>query len=145
MVRIHDITTDTENPPPFVALHALRLTTFNGPEYAGEKVARIQKTAYPDIKPHIVAEAPAVAFDRALKAARDMGWHIAASAAAEGRIEATATTRWLRFKDDVVVRVSPHGEGSRIDVRSKSRIGRSDFGANAKRIRDYFRKLDETA
>jgi uncharacterized protein (DUF1499 family) len=145
MVRIHDITTDTEDPPQFVALHALRLTTFNGPEYAGEKVASIQKAAYPDIKPHPVDAMPAQAFERALKAARDMGWLIVASVPEEGRIEATATTRWLRFRDDVVVRVTPHGAGSRIDARSKSRIGRSDFGANAKRIREFFRKLDAAA
>lgn len=144
MIRIHDVTTDTENPPLFVALHALRLTTFNGPEYAGEKVSRIQKEAYPDIQPHIVDAAPAVAFDRALAAARAMGWQIIASVPDDGRIEATATTRWLRFRDDVVVRVTPHGAGSRIDARSKSRIGRSDFGANATRIREYFRKLDGT-
>jgi uncharacterized protein (DUF1499 family) len=143
MVRIHDITTDTANPPQFVALHGLRLATFNGPEYGGEKIARIQKAAYPDIQPRIVDAAPASAFERALRAAHGMGWLIVASAAEEGRIEATATTRWLRFKDDVVVRVTPSGAGSRIDVRSKSRIGRSDFGANATRIREFFRKLEQ--
>jgi uncharacterized protein (DUF1499 family) len=142
MVRIHDITTDTANPPQFVALHALRLTTFNGPEYGGEKIASIQKAAYPDIQPRIVDQAPAAAFQRALRAARAMEWLIVASVPQEGRIEATATTRWLRFKDDVVVRVTSDGSGSRIDVRSKSRIGRSDLGANAKRIREFFRKLD---
>ena len=145
MVRIHDITTDTENPPQFVALRALRLTTFNGPEYAGVKVAALQKAAYPDIAPRIMVEPPARAFERALQAAREMGWQIVASVAEEGRIEATATTRWLRFKDDVVVRVTRDGGGSRIDVRSKSRMGRSDLGANAKRIREYFRKLADTA
>ena len=145
MVRIHDITTDTENPPQFVALRALRLKTFNGPEYAGDKVARIQKAAYPDIAPRIAADAPGRAFERALQAAKAMGWQIVASDSGEGRIEATATTRWLRFKDDVVVRVTPHGAGSRIDARSKSRVGRSDFGANAKRIREYFRRIEDTA
>ena len=145
MIRIHDITTDTENPPQFVALHALRLTTFNGPEYAGRKVASIQKAAYPDIGPRFVEAGPASAFERALRAAREMGWAIVAGVPEEGRIEATATTRWLRFKDDVVIRVAPHGGGSRIDARSKSRIGRSDFGANAKRIREFFRKLDAAA
>ena len=142
MVRIHDITTDTENPPQFVALHALRLKTFNGPEYGGEKIARIQKEAYPDIRPRVTGEAPGAAFDLALRAARRMGWDIVAVAPEDGRIEATATTRWLRFKDDVVIRVSPSGAGSRIDVRSKSRLGRSDLGANAKRIRRYFEVLD---
>src|SRR5688500_9646211 len=128
MVRIHDITTDTENPPQFIALHALRLTTFNGPEYAGEKIARIQKAAYPDIQPRTLDDTPAAAFERALAAARRMGWDIVAAVPEDGRIEATATTRWLRFKDDVVIRVTPSGAGSRIDVRSKSRLGRSDLG-----------------
>ncbi len=71
-----------------------------------------------------------------------MGWEIIAAVREEGRIEATATTRWFRFKDDVVIRVQPQGTGSRIDVRSKSRLGRSDLGANAKRIRAYWRELD---
>jgi hypothetical protein len=142
MVRIHDITTDTDDPPQFVALYALRLKTFNGPEYGGEKIARIQKAAYPDIAPRVLDEPPPRAFERAHAAVRLMGWHIAAAVAEEGRIEATATTPLLRFKDDVVIRVRPQGSGSRIDVRSKSRLGRSDLGANAKRIRKYFEVLD---
>jgi len=135
---IHDITTDTDNPPQFVALRAVREKSPNGPEYAGEKIARQQKAAYPDIQPLMVGEPPARAFERALAAARSMGWDIAAASAEDGRIEATATTRWFRFKDDVVVRVTPSTAGSRIDVRSKSRLGRSDLGTNAKRIRAYF-------
>jgi uncharacterized protein (DUF1499 family) len=141
MVRIHDITTDTEDPPPFVALYALRQTTFNGPGYGGEKIARIQKAAYPDIRPLDLADDPARAFERALHAARGMGWRIVAAVPEEGRIEATATTPLLRFKDDVVIRVRSRGAGSRIDIRSKSRFGKSDLGANAKRIRAYFRAL----
>ncbi|WP_404326387.1 DUF1499 domain-containing protein [Aerophototrophica crusticola] len=78
---------------------------------------------------------------RAEAAARDMGWDIVAVEPAEGRVEATATTAWFGFKDDVVVRVRPEGDGSRIDVRSKSRVGRSDLGANAARIRDYLARL----
>jgi uncharacterized protein (DUF1499 family) len=145
MVPIHDITTDTEDPPPFVALLALRRTTFNGAEYGGEKIARLQKAAYPDIQPHDLAEPPARAFERSLAAARAMGWRIVAAVPEEGRIEATATTPLLRFKDDVVIRVTSRGAGSRIDVRSKSRLGRSDLGANAKRIRAYFRALSAAA
>jgi uncharacterized protein (DUF1499 family) len=141
MVPIHDITTDTEDPPPFVALYALRQTTFNGPGYGGEKIARIQKAAYPDIQPLDLADDPARAFERALHAARGMGWRIVAAVPEEGRIEATATTPLLRFKDDVVIRVRSRGAGSRIDARSKSRLGKSDLGANAKRIRAYFRAL----
>lgn len=139
--RIHDITTDTQNPPQFVALAELRKATPNGPEYAGEKVAAEQRKAYPDIQPLLLPDPPARAFERALAAARAMGWDIVADSASDGRIEATDTTRWFRFKDDVVVRVAPNGTGSRVDVRSKSRMGRSDIGANARRIRAYLEKL----
>jgi len=70
-----------------------------------------------------------------------MGWQIAAVDPAEGRLEATATTKWMGFKDDIVVRIRPDGSGSRVDVRSVSRVGRSDVGANAKRIREFLGKL----
>ena len=73
--------------------------------------------------------------------ARDLGWEIVEASPSEGRIEATARTFWFGFKDDVVVRVTPSGDGSRIDVRSVSRVGKSDVGANAKRIRTYLERL----
>lgn len=142
--HIHDITTDTANPPQFVALLPVRKTTPNGPEYGGEAIAREQRAAYPDIQPVMLNEPPARAFERALKAARAMGWDIVDAVQADGRIEATATTRWFRFKDDIVIRIVAQGSGSRIDVRSKSRLGRSDLGANAKRIRAYVRSLLST-
>jgi uncharacterized protein (DUF1499 family) len=139
--RIHDITTDTENPPRFVALLPVREQAPNGAQYGGEPVARAQKAAYPDIAPVSLDEPPPRAFERALAAAREMGWEIVAAEAAEGRIEAVATTRWFRFRDDVVIRVTPHDGGSRVDMRSMSRIGRSDLGANAARIRAYMGTL----
>lgn len=139
--RIHDITTDTENPPQFVALRATREKAPNGAAYAGEKIAKLQRAAYPDVVPALLALPPAQAFERALATAREMGWEIAAAEQAEGRIEATATTRWFRFKDDIVIRIAAHGSGSRLDVRSMSRIGRSDLGTNAKRIRTFLENL----
>ena len=83
----------------------------------------------------------AEAFEAALDAARAMGWEIVANVPTEGRIEATATTPFVGFKDDVVIRVQPTPTGSRIDVRSKSRVGRGDMGVNAQRIRDYRARL----
>jgi uncharacterized protein (DUF1499 family) len=71
-----------------------------------------------------------------------MGWEIIAADSARGRIEAVATTRWFGFIDDVVVRISEDGSRSRIDVRSVSRVGRSDVGANARRIRAYLDRLE---
>jgi uncharacterized protein (DUF1499 family) len=70
---------------------------------------------------------------------------VVASDPAAGRIEANETTRWFRFTDDVVIRVAPDGAGSRVDVRSVSRVGRSDFGVNAGRIRAYTAALKARA
>lgn len=141
--HIHDITTDTENPPRFVATVPVRKAAGarNPPDYAGAAVAQQQRAAYPDIAPLTLNLPPDRAFERALAAARAMGWEIIATEPRDGRIEATATTRWFRFKDDVVVRVRPEGAGTRIDVRSKSRIGASDLGANARRVRAYLAML----
>ena len=134
---IHDITTDTEDPPRFVALLAIRLKCANGAAYGGARVAAAQRAKYPDIEPLRSDQTASAVFEAALKAANLMQWKIADAQATEGRIEATATTRFLRFKDDVVIRVQGDGARSRVDVRSASRIGRSDFGANAARIRRY--------
>lgn len=140
---IHDITTDTNNPPPFVKIAPLRADASNPVEYAGEETAAQQKAAYPDIQPLRVDLPPAAAFERALSTAENMGWTIVDADETEGRIEATAQTFWYGFTDDVVIRVKPNDSGSVIDVRSKSRVGRSDVGANADRIRAYRQKLNE--
>ncbi|MGZ4877228.1 MAG: DUF1499 domain-containing protein, partial [Candidatus Angelobacter sp.] len=87
---------------------------------------------------------PAQAFDRAAAAAHGMKWEMVATDPAQGRIEATATTFWFGFKDDIVVRIAADGNGSRVDVRSLSRIGKSDVGANARRVRDYLAKVKAT-
>jgi hypothetical protein len=138
---IHDISTDTQRPPEFVALLPLRAAAPNPAAYGGPDVARAQIGAYLDLRTHRMAAAPADAFRRALQAARDLGWEIVAADAAAGRIEATDTTFWFGFKDDVVIRVEADGAGSRVDVRSVSRVGVSDVGANARRIRAYLRVL----
>ena len=138
---IHDITTDTETPPVFVAILPLRAGAPNTAEYGGPELAAQQRAGYPDLKPLTVAIPPAQAFTRALAVAQDMGWEIVASEPTEGRIEATDTTFWFGFKDDVVIRITPAGSGSRIDVRSVSRVGRSDVGTNAKRITAYLQRV----
>jgi uncharacterized protein (DUF1499 family) len=139
---IHDISTDTANPPRFVAVVPLRAGAPNSVVYAGEATASRQHAAYPDIQPVTLGVPPEQAYRRALDVARNMGWHIDASVPAEGRIEATDTTRWFGFKDDIVIRVSPAGTGSRIAVRSESRLGEGDLGKNARRIRAYLRKVN---
>ena len=94
-----------------------------------------------EIAPLLLQADPAQAFERARAAARDMGWEIVSADPAAGRIEAVATTFWFGFRDDVTVRVTPQNGQARIDVRSRSRVGRGDAGANAARIRRYLEKL----
>jgi uncharacterized protein (DUF1499 family) len=138
---IHDVTTDMQDPPAFVALLAARKAAPNGADYGGAEVAAAQARGYPDIRPHVMTVPREQAFERALAGARAMGWDIVEANAAAGRIEATATTAWFGFKDDIVVRVVSQSAGSRIDVRSVSRVGRSDIGANARRIQEYLSKI----
>lgn len=138
---IHDVTTDLEDPPVFVAVLPLRADAPNPAVHGGPEVAAAQRRGYPDLQALELPVTPAEAFPRALAAAREMGWDIVAADSASGRVEATATTAWFGFKDDVVIRVRPASGGSRIDVRSVSRVGRSDVGTNARRIRAYLVKL----
>lgn len=138
---IHDITTDPRNPPAFVAIAHLRKDAPNPPEYAGDSVAQVQAKAYPDIQPLMLAMRVDSAFTLALTTARDMGWELVDQNRNEGRIEATATTPFMGFKDDVVIRVTSASGISRVDVRSKSRVGRGDAGANANRIRAFLERL----
>jgi uncharacterized protein (DUF1499 family) len=134
--RIHDITTDPDDPPAFDALLTRRAGKWvSPPEYDGPLAASEQRRAYPDIQPLVVAAPRERVFEAALRAARGMGWEIVASDVSAGRIEAIATTRLLRFKDDVVIRLREEAGQTRVDVRSKSRLGRGDLGTNARRIR----------
>lgn len=139
---IHDITTDTENPPEFVSIVPLRKDAPNPAEYGGQEIAAKQHAAYPDIRPLEIGTSMATAFAKALATARQMGWRIVEGNPREGRIEATATTRWFGFKDDIVIRIAPTSNNRcRLDIRSVSRVGKSDIGTNARRIRTYLKKF----
>jgi uncharacterized protein (DUF1499 family) len=138
---IHDITTDLDNPPAFDAIVPLRASAPN-PLDRPPVLATQQREGYPDLAPATVSLPPAQAFDRALAIAQDAGWEIVIADRAAGRIEATDTTFWFGFKDDVAVRLTPWGAGTRVDVRSVSRVGRSDVGTNARRIRAFLDALD---
>ena len=140
---IHDITTDTQDPPEYVAVLPLRADAPNTTDYGGERIAAQQRNAYPDLQPAILKVRPSRAFDRALAAVHEMGWDLVHADVSAGRIEATDTTFWFGFKDDVVIRVRPTEGGSRVDVRSLSRVGRGDAGTNAKRIRAYLNVLTQ--
>ena len=109
-----------------------------------DQASDAQRRAYPYVQPLLISQPVSRAFDAALATAREMGWAITAADPSAGTIAAVATTRLLRFKDDVTIRIrdeqdvaSGLGRKSRIDVRSKSRVGRGDLGTNARRIRRF--------
>lgn len=143
--QIHDITTDIDNPPQFEAIVPLRGENANSLEYGGAEIAQLQIKAYPYIEPLNVTREPSEVFEAALATAKQMGWDIASADKNTNRIEATDTTFWFGFKDDIVIRITPNSfgkdGGSKIDVRSVSRVGRSDIGTNASRIQAYLKNL----
>jgi len=139
---IHDISTDTNNPPQFVKAVELRKGAANSLEYGADQgspseLARLQANAYPGIKPLKTDLTRAEAVARARDVLSAQGLEIVNSDPDQGIVEAVATTFWFGFKDDVVVRVTPAAQGSVVDVRSVSRVGRSDLGANAARIEKF--------
>jgi hypothetical protein len=127
---INDISTDTERPPQF-----------SPPKTYESHFPELQRIGYPNLAPLEVPLPQKQAFARAAEIARGYGWEITALDESAGRIEAVATTRWFGFKDDVVIRITSAGAGSRVDMRSKSRLGRSDVGANASRIEDFLARM----
>lgn len=141
--RIHDITTDTENPPRFDALADARRAAPNDRAYPGAATAEKQAQAYPFVRPLVIDRPPQAVYEAALAEAREQGWRIAAAEPATGRIEATARTFWFGFRDDVAIRVSRTPDsGSVVDMRSASRVGESDLGVNAARIYGFLKDLE---
>jgi len=144
--EIHDITTDTINPPVFENITVLRKDAPNGLvyEYQGsaEKLAELQRAAYPDLTSLISSLSVKQVIERATNILKGQGLDIVNVNHVKGIVEATATSFWYGFKDDVVVRVQATDLGSRIDLRSVSRVGRSDVGANAARIRAFNKKFN---
>ncbi len=138
---IHDISTDVNDPPPFVAIAPLRSDAHNAATYAGDSVARIQEIAYGDVQPILLDLAHYDAYLHALRTAEGSGWKIVDSNEREGRIEATARTGWFGFQEDIVIRLTAVGARTVIDVRSASRDRQTDLGSNAHRIRRYLDRL----
>lgn len=156
---IHDVSTRPDDPPAFsptllaqraespdtnpivsLTVPVSTLEKYQGPRFAdmGDRtLGQIAAEAYPAVQPLVTPAAPDIAFAAAVAEARSQGWAIVTEDARTGTLNATATTFWFGFKDDVAVRVRPEGTGSVIDVRSTSRVGLSDLGANAARIESY--------
>jgi len=155
---IHDVTTDTQNPPVFgdFITKEREVENANSAEYIGKKapvtaadgtkseklVSALQTKAYPAIRPLILNEPKDVVFGEALATVKAMGWKIKEEDLETGRIDATDTTFWYGFKDDVTIRLrDSEGGGTIVDVRSLSRVGGSDLGKNAERVGEFLERL----
>ncbi len=137
---INDITTDLDNPPEFESARIV-------PDYVGRDMSyptefiEIVRVSYPDLKPLRLASPPDVTFERAIATAESLGWEIVSRSESRGVFDAQHVSRIFRFVDDITLRIVADGQGSLVDMRSKSRDGQSDLGANAARIRLYFDAL----
>ena len=140
--QIHNISTDVNDPPAFDQLVAARGDDSNPLPYDAATLADQQQAAYPDVQSLELSSAPAATLEQAASALAEMGLEVVNRDPAAGIVEAVATSFWFGFKDDLVVRIRPTAAGgSLVDVRSVSRVGRSDLGANAKRISTLLGKL----
>lgn len=138
---IHDITTDLANPPAFSVL-PLADDNLRGLD-SEQEWRELHSAAYSDLETVIIHKPVAEVIANAEALAQDRGWTVALADPQSGRLEATAYAAWIRFEDDVVLRVVPadNGRGSAVDMRSVSRVGVSDLGANAQRIKEFLADL----
>lgn len=140
--RINDFTTDLVEPPGFTFAATLAPNAGRDLTYPFDYAA-IQRECCADLRPARLPLPPRQAYDRAFRVAEGMpGWQVTRADGVQLMIEAISTSRVFRFVDDVVIRVRPDGDGSKVDVRSKSRDGKGDMGANAARIRAYVVALE---
>ena len=137
---INDISTDTINPPAFVAIDSALRGGDASPLAYNPAFAPQQVRAYPDVRPLDLPLEPGKAFDVAM-AACSQDWQIVQADRAAGRIEAIEQSLWWGYKDDIVIRLTRTAQGTRVDVRSKARVGESDLGANARRIAAYLDRV----
>ena len=136
---IHDVTTDLNNMPQFVALEVPLVST--GP-FSTEEWRAFHTGAYSDVQPILINRSPSEVLAAARVLMEQRGWEVSPTQPLKEQLEATAFAGYLRFRDDVVVRVTPVMDGStRVDMRSVSRVGVSDLGYNAQRIRAFLKDL----
>lgn len=143
--KINDISTDFQSPPQFELISSLRAMDANPTVYPGLDFSEKQTEAYPDIRPMVLERSAEETFDLAYEAVVRLDWKIVSErkpeGGAPGRIEAVSNTLFMGYTDDIVVRVSARTGEAQIDVRSASRYGDHDFGANARRIRRLFTEV----
>lgn len=134
---INDISTDTEDPPVF-------WFTATPSDYPAQN-AGPQRAAYPDVRPLDLSLPVDDAFAAALALVEERGWEVMSADPAESQIETIARSRLFGFKDEVAIRITETDTGARIDMRSRSRLGQIDRGANARRIEAYLADLETRA
>lgn len=139
---IHDISTDMTTPPAFQAIAPLRADAPNPVEYEGIETAIQQRKAYPELQTLSYLQSKAELIGAVEQASINLGWDLVNSDAKDGLVEATDSTMWFGFKDDVVIRITDNGNERLLDVRSKSRVGGSDLGKNAQRIGSFIQELN---
>jgi uncharacterized protein (DUF1499 family) len=139
---IHDITTDLSDPPVFTHAPSLRGPDSNTLAVKPDTLG-VQREAYPDLRSLRSERTPGNAYRHALEVAAELGWDIVRQDHEAGYIEAVDTTAIMAFKDDIAIRVRATADGSVIDLRSVSRVGVGDIGANAKRIRAFMAAFNE--
>jgi hypothetical protein len=149
---IHDVSTDLESPPAFLlSAKARQARTGHISSALSEETQAGQRAAYPDIGPIIVEMDSTGAYQLALSVAGDLGWRVVDSAppnlAGDGAaaIEATDRSLFFGFVDDIAIRIRPGATQTIVDVRSVSRVGRHDFGANARRVRNFIAAMEEAS
>ena len=148
---LSDVSTDIDDPPVFARSRAV-LAARKGriPPDQTQETRKAQRAAYPLVLPLVLDTPPEEAFDIARRAAILLRWQVLemtppGGRSGLGRIEAVDVTRVLRFTDDITIRIRPRADGSRIDIRSASRLGNHDFGANAARITRFIDEVNGLA
>ncbi|HEY9212890.1 MAG TPA: DUF1499 domain-containing protein [Ancylobacter sp.] len=146
---LHDITTDTQDPPAFLTLGTVRSRQANGLTYAGEAAAAEQRDAYPRIQPIEFDGTPDEVYASVLSLVTRHKWLVIDAVPPrggqrDGRIEAVARSLPFGLRDDMVIRVRKTTDGTRVDIRSVSRNSDRDFGSNAGRIDGLLTEISET-
>lgn len=137
---VNDIMTDTDNPPQYAVAPTVRKSFDNSLELSAAALEK-HREHYGDMVPLMLDGAPAAHFDTVEALVRDRGWKVLSADKEKGTVEATVITPLFGFKDDVIIRLSEAGAKTRVDMRSASRQGRSDYRVNATRINDFFEDL----
>jgi uncharacterized protein (DUF1499 family) len=140
---IHNISTDIVNPPKFAKIAEIRAAEDNPLAYDIDLLAKVQQDAYPGVKTILSQMNTEEAIARSAAIAQKLGWELVSQDVQSGVLEATETTMLWGFKDDVVIRITAQAEGVAIDLRSVSRVGQSDLGANARRIEAFISHFGE--